>query len=113
MANEVSLREYVDQRFDAADKAVAAALAAQEKAILKAEASAEERFKLLNELRTGVATRDYVEAIEKVNIAVSERVTKLEGQKQGSGDTWKVIVTIISVTGTGIGILVYLGIRGV
>lgn len=62
----ISLKEYVERRFDDSDKAVQAALVSQEKAILKAENAAEERFKLLNELRSGVATKDEVRALEKI-----------------------------------------------
>jgi len=58
----ISLREYVDTRFDSQDKATATALAAQEKAVaaamaaakeavIKAETASERRFESVNEFR--------------------------------------------------------------
>jgi len=80
------------QRYDAQTKAVetamaaaekfnAAILAAQQDAVNKANVSDDKRFDLLNELRVGVATREQVEALEKIVSALSERV----GRSAGSG----------------------------
>lgn len=78
------LKEYFDRRFDDSDKAIQAALVAQEKAIIKAEAAAERRFELLNELRQGVATREQLEAIEKTVTELANRITRNEGSTSGS-----------------------------
>ena len=51
----ISLREYVDIRFDAQEKAVNAALAAADRAVAKAESSAERRFESVNEFRSTLA----------------------------------------------------------
>jgi len=50
----------------AVKEAQAAALAAVKQENLKTEISAEKRFELLNELRSGVATKEQLEALEKV-----------------------------------------------
>jgi len=68
------LKTYFEQRFADSDKAIQAALVAQEKAIMKAENSAERRFELLNELRVGVATKEQLDALEKVVEALSKLV---------------------------------------
>lgn len=65
----------------AADRFNAAILAAQQDAVNKANVADDKRFDLLNELRVGVATREQVEALEKVVSALSERV----GRSAGSG----------------------------
>jgi hypothetical protein len=93
----VPLREYVDRRFDDADKAVQAALASQEKAIIKAENAAEERFKLLNELRSGVATTEQLEALEKVVDDVKGRLNTSDGQTKGSQITKGNLMAYIGV----------------
>src|SRR5688500_14328802 len=72
--NVETLKQYVDRRFDDADKAVQAALVSQEKAINKAETAAERRFDLLNELREGVATKDQLDSLEKVVDGLKDRI---------------------------------------
>lgn len=51
----ISLREYVDIRFDAQEKAVNAALAASDRAVNKAEMASEKRFDSVNEFRAALA----------------------------------------------------------
>src|ERR1700685_214980 len=51
----ISLREYVDIRFDAQEKAVNAALAASDRAVNKAEMASEKRFDAVNEFRAALA----------------------------------------------------------
>jgi hypothetical protein len=97
---EVSLREYVDQRFDDSDKAISAAMVAQEKAILKAETAAEERFKLLNELRQGVATKEQLEALEKVVLDGKARLDSLQGRSSGLSSGWAYLLGFISLVST-------------
>ena len=84
MSDSVTLRDYIDKRFEDSDKAIVAALAAQEKAVLKAENAAEERFKLLNELRGGVATIAQLEALEKAANELSNRLTRIEERGVGN-----------------------------
>jgi hypothetical protein len=54
--DDISLREYVDVRFEAQGKAVDAALAAAKEAVIKAETSTEKRFENSNEWRNTVET---------------------------------------------------------
>jgi hypothetical protein len=51
----ISLREYVDTRFDAQKEAVNAALAASDRAVNKAELASEKRFDAVNEFRAALA----------------------------------------------------------
>jgi uncharacterized tellurite resistance protein B-like protein len=67
----------------AADRAVQAALLAAKEAVTKAELSADKRFELLNELRTGVATADQLEALEKIVNALVSRVDRAEASLAG------------------------------
>lgn len=48
------------------DKALTAALIAVKEENRKTEVAAEKRFELLNELRSGVATKDQLQALEKM-----------------------------------------------
>jgi hypothetical protein len=50
----ISLREYVDVRFKAQEEAVAAALAAADRAVTKAEVASEKRFDSVNEFRAAL-----------------------------------------------------------
>jgi len=50
----ISLREYVDIRFDAQEKAVLSALAASDRAVNKAEMASEKRFDSVNEFRAAL-----------------------------------------------------------
>ena len=54
-ADSVSLREYMDTRFEAQDKAVSAALSAADRAVAKAEMATEKRFDSVNEFRGALA----------------------------------------------------------
>jgi hypothetical protein len=84
------LRELMDERdrryqerYEASEKAVGAALASAKEAVLKAELSADKRFELLNELRAGVATAEQLEALEKVVTEQAKRLDRSEGAGQG------------------------------
>lgn len=48
---KISLKEYFEKRFEASDKAVAAALSAAKEAVAKAENASEKRFDSVNEFR--------------------------------------------------------------
>jgi len=87
----ISLRQYVDSRFDAqdravatamsaAEKAVAAALMAAEKAVVKQENATEKRFENTNEWRNTVETlqRTYMPRTE-FEQATRTYAEKLEG----------------------------------
>ena len=61
-----TIKEHFEKILEEKDKALAAALIAVKEENKKTETAAEKRFELLNELRSGVATKDEVKALEKV-----------------------------------------------
>ena len=104
----VSLREYVDIRFDAQEKAVLSALAAADRAVAKAEAASERRFESVNEFRAALSdnTRSLMprteaeqqlksmhDSIEKL----TERVGKIEARGQGVASGWSLLVAGIGI----------------
>jgi hypothetical protein len=119
-----ALRELVDerdvryqQRYDAsqkaldaallsADRAVQAALLAAKEAVTKAELSADKRFELLNELRIGVATTDQLDALEKLVAGIADRVTLAEGRLSGSAASRAGIYAAIAAVGVVITVVV-------
>lgn len=103
---EMDLR--YQQRFDAqqqalqaallaAEKAVQTALIAVEKSSAKTELAAEERFKLLNELRTGVATASQLEALKEVVAAIAKRVDQSTGGRTALLSAVSVIAAIVAI----------------
>jgi hypothetical protein len=93
LMNERDLR--YQQRFDASQEALKAAMAAADRASVaaleavkesrnKEALSAEKRFDLLNELRSGVATTEQVEALEKIVEVQGTRIQVLESEKVGA-----------------------------
>lgn len=87
----------LDAALLAAKEAVQAALLAAKEAVLKAELSADKRLELLNELRTGVATTEQLEALDKVVTSLSKRLDLTEGRSMGRGATWGYLVAGISL----------------
>ncbi len=108
MPDTVTLKQYFDALRTADQTAVQAALVAQEKAIVKAEVAAEKRFDLLNELRVGVATKDQLEALEKVVLDLKGTVTSGEGASRGSQLSRTNFYTALTATVAVIGIIVTL-----
>ncbi len=106
--NVESLKEYFDQRFNDSDKAIQAALASQEKAVIKAENAADKRFELLNELRDGVATREQLDALEKIVNSLASRLSTDEGSSQGSQITKTNFYGAIGAAGVLLSIVVLL-----
>lgn len=96
---KVDLKEYFEKILEEKDKALAAALIAVKEENRKTEIAAEKRFELLNELRSGVATKDEVKALEKV---VEELKTSRDtgiGKGQGGKDVIDIIKLAILVAG--------------
>jgi CHASE3 domain sensor protein len=79
-----SLKEHIDALRADDKQALEAALVAVQQENRKSEISVEKRFDLLNELRTGVATKDQLEALEKVVNDLKDRINTSTGQNQGS-----------------------------
>lgn len=125
-----TLKEYVMQRFgdnqkavDAAlvaqEKAVAAALAATKEAVIKAEVATEKRFESVNEFRAQLADQsntlmprqEYTvqhKALEDKLADLTTRVNVSEASKKGSELTIGKIYAAIGVVGAILGIIVLL-----
>lgn len=72
MKSKVSIKKYFERILKEKDKALKAALIANEK-----------RLDLLNELRSGVATKDQLEALEKVVEDLKVSRASIEGKGEG------------------------------
>lgn len=90
----------LDAALLSADRAVQAALLAAKEAVTKAELSADKRFELLNELRTGVATTEQIEALEKVVTELGNRVTRAEGSGAGKVAMYGWLIAAIGALAT-------------
>lgn len=97
-------RQY-SQRFEAQEKAVAAALSAAKEAVLKAEAASEKRFESINEFRntlkdqqTALVTRNEVDirfkALENTIASLSTRIAENSARSAGAEWLWGVIVGV-------------------
>ena len=84
-------------------RAIDAALVSQEKAIVKAENAADKRFELLNELRSGVATKEQLEGLEKVVTDLKDRLNVNDGTSKGSQISKGNIIAYIGVAVTLLG----------
>lgn len=126
-----SLKEHYDQRFDDTQKAVdaalaanekqtASALAASEKAGQKAEVAAERRFDALNELRQMVNDQmvDYAKqpVVDAMFKGVNEKIEALQAAKSeatgrtlGVGAVVGYVFGIFGVIGVLVAIIVWLG----
>ena len=96
-----TLKEYFEALRADDKEALQAALVAVHQENRKSEVSAEKRFDLLNELRTGVATKDQLEALEKVVNDLKDRLNTSQGQSQGAQLTKGNIYTAVGV-GSGV-----------
>jgi phosphopantetheinyl transferase (holo-ACP synthase) len=116
---QVTLREHIEalrvaddvryqQRFDsqqdalnaallAAKEAVQTALLAAKEAVIKAEVATENRLTLLNELRSGVATKEQMDAMAERLSDIKERQDRLEGRSAGLSDGMKVLISIVGL----------------
>jgi hypothetical protein len=102
------LREYIDVRFEAQEKAVQAALASADRAVAKAEMAAERRFDSVNEFRSTLSdqarllmprseTEQALKSLtDKIDILTS-RVNQRDDRGRGMGDVWGFIVGAIGV----------------
>lgn len=127
MTDEISLRQYVDMRFDEQAKALAAALSSQraataaelsssKEAVAKAETATEKRFENSNEWRNTIETlqRTYMPRTEseghwrtvdeKVDVLTS-RIAAIEQRGRGRGDAWAYLVGGVGLVAAVIGIV--------
>jgi hypothetical protein len=108
LTDQISLREYIDMRFTAQDKAVAAALASAERAVAKSDLATEKRFESVNEFRATLADSarllmPRLEA-EQVIRAISDKVEVLttrlnarDDRGQGSSAIVAYIIAAVAV----------------
>ena len=90
----------LDAALLSADRAVQAALQAAKEAVNKAELSADKRFELLNELRTGVATTDQLDALEKIVMELAKRMNRSEGAGAGRSTMYGWIIAAVGALAT-------------
>jgi hypothetical protein len=105
----ISLREYVDIRFDAQEKAVNAALTAADRAVNKAEIASEKRFDAVNEFRAALADsarllmpraeseQSYKILAGKLEV-IEGRVNARDDRGAGESQSWIKIGLLISAT---------------
>jgi hypothetical protein len=79
-----TLKEMLDERYATQTKALDAAFAAQQVSGQTALVAINDRLRLLNELRAGVATSAELEALEKVVQALTSRVDTSEAMHVGA-----------------------------
>lgn len=126
--NNISLREYVDTRFEAQERAVAAALAAaekavnaalsaQEKAVSLAEGNAEKWRASANEWRGAMDDREgnfvkvgeyalTVQQISKLEKAIENAVGRGQGWESG----WKILTGLGALVA--VAVAIYVAIKG-
>jgi hypothetical protein len=104
----VTLREYVDIRFEAQAEAVKSALASADRAVAKAEAASDKRFDAVNEFRASLNdnTRTLLpraeaeQAFKAINEKLEQltsRVNTRDDRGQGMSDIWGYIVGAIGI----------------
>jgi hypothetical protein len=108
ISNTLTLREYVDARFDSQEKAVNAALAAAQKAVDKAEAASEKRFESVNEFRAALgdqarllmprseAEQQFKTISEKIDV-LTTRINARDDRGTGMGQVWGWLVAAIGM----------------
>lgn len=128
--NIATIKEYTDRRFEESDRAVSAALVAQEKfysatltankeAVVKAENATEKRFESVNEFRAQLSDQSssFMPRVEydARTAALLDRITKLEmasdftqGVEKGSSITMAKIYAAIGGSATLVGLVVLL-----
>jgi hypothetical protein len=109
--NDITLREYVDVRFEAQQKAVESALAAADRAVQKAEVASDKRFDSVNEFRNTLsdqtrtliprteAEQQFKDVGEKL-ANLTTRLNAIEDRGRGASDSWLILIAVIGVIGT-------------
>jgi hypothetical protein len=93
--NIETLKEHFEAILSEKDKALAAALIAVKEENRKTEVAAEKRFELLNELRSGVATREQLDALEKVVDDLKSSRDTGQGKGVGVGQGWAMATGVV------------------
>lgn len=107
-ANDISLREYVDVRFEAQEKAVEAALASADRAVQKAEAASDKRFESVNEFRAALddsgrlnmprteAEQQFRATAEKID-DLTKRLNARDEQGRGLSSGWAMLIAAVGL----------------
>lgn len=131
VSEEISLREYVESKFAAQEKAVSAALAAQkeavaaalassDKAVEKSEKQADNWRASANEWRGAMQDREVKFVQRETYDALLERVTKIEkqqigaarettGERRGISSSWSLLIQVVTIALAAT--MVYLGLK--
>jgi uncharacterized protein YPO0396 len=107
---------HFNERIDTAREAAKVALTAAEKAIAKAETASEKRFESVNEFRgaltdaskNNIARAEVDSRFEAVTDKIKDlgdRLNRIEYNKQGLMDGWKIMVAILSLVVVVLGII--------
>lgn len=116
-SDAITLREYVDVRFDAQQKAVEAALASADRAVIKAEAASDKRFDSVNEFRQTLSdeTKSFITRVEYDNAhkgledkvqELSARVSTAESRSVGLTTAWGYLFGIMGMAAAAVSIFV-------
>jgi hypothetical protein len=112
-----------NQRFDAQEKAVAAALAAAKEAVAKAETAAEKRFDAVNEFRSTLKDQqatlmprsEVVTLLHALDEKVQNndvRINQVISRSEGVNWLWGMIVGVCGISGVIVGAVgVFMGLR--
>lgn len=92
-----TVKEHFDALRESDKLALAAALAAVKEENRKTELSAEKRFELLNELRSGVATKEQLESLEKVVDDLKTSRDTGQGKGLGLAQGYGILIGIIGI----------------
>lgn len=103
--SKISLRDFVEHHWDN-----------HQREHDRAQVVLDGRLHVLNELRSGVLTRDEYNArhdalVVQMN-ALQERVTKAEGRSGGISSSWGVIVAVVTILVAIGGVIVVLVVHG-
>ncbi len=96
---EISLKEYFEKILDEKEKHQETLDRGRDKALLAALAALNERLGLLNELRSGVATKDEIRALDKTLGELKTRLDKTEGSGAGIQKFIGWVIAAIAVVG--------------
>jgi len=110
--NIASLKEHLDSRIDAVERAAVLALAGSDKATQKAEISVDERLKAMNEFRAALADQATTfaskEAVEFRLAAIDKQLAMLAGRTQGVGMSMATLVQIVSTLAAATAVILFL-----
>src|ERR1700679_4024465 len=94
MGDSVSLREYFEAILHEREGRYQERFNSQANAINKAEEALGARLNLLNELRSGVATKEQLDAVGEKTSDLAERLNRMEGRSAGNSANIATFLTI-------------------